>query len=110
MIDTKYHHQCNFSLFWYTSLACSKEELFETIQPEKDGIDQHRKLFEGDECKIYVPIYNQVLDLRALKEKIGYHVPSGKDNQPNIKIKKRNVLLILLFLPFYYSILFIFHV
>ena len=84
MIDTKYHHQCNFSLFWYTSLACNKEKLLENIQPENDGIDQHRKLFEDDECKIYVPIYNQVLDLRALKEKIGYHVPSGKDNQPNI--------------------------
>ena len=93
MIDTKYHHQCNFSLFWYTSLACSKEKLFENIQPENDGIDQHRKLFDDDECKIYVPIYNQVLDLRALKEKIGYHVPSGKDNQPNVKILKRNVFI-----------------
>ena len=92
MIDTKYHHQCNFSLFWYTSLACSKETLFETIQADNDGIEQHRKLFEGDECKIYVPIYNQVLDLRALKEKIGYHVPSGKDNQPNIDFLIRNVL------------------
>ena len=97
MIDTKYHHQCNFSLFWYTSLACSKEKLFETIQPEKDGIDQHRDLFDGDECKIYVPIYNQVLDLRALKEKIGYHVPSGKDNQQTLRFKKEMFSLFMYF-------------
>ena len=65
---TKYSHQCNFSLFWYTSLACS---------PEKQAIQAIKNTDRTTACEILIPLYDQVLDLKALTAKIGYLVHSG---------------------------------
>ena len=66
---TKFSHQCNFSLFWYTSLACS---------PDKQAIKAVEDNNNDKSCRISIPIYDQLLDLTALTSKIGYLVDSGK--------------------------------
>ena len=72
---TKYSSQCNFSLFWYTSLACD---------PEKQAIEPRGN--KADSCKVSIPIYDQILDLKVLSAKIGYSVNAGT----NLKILMNN--------------------
>ena len=55
---------CNFTLFWYTSLACS--ELLNEERPSQG-------------CLLYVPLFDQMLDLNALQSPTSYYpVKSGK--------------------------------
>ena len=63
---TKFSNQCNFSLFWYTSLACGLEKQEIKTRGNSDNT-----------CKVSVPIYDQILDLKALSAKIGYSVHTG---------------------------------
>ena len=76
-MHTQFSHQCNFSLFWYTSLACS---------PDKQAIEELEKKSDNHSCKIYIPIYDQKLDLKTLNHKIGYSVNVGKSNIQNIQL------------------------
>ena len=67
---SKYSGQCNFSLFWYTSLACNFEK---QITKADESTDKEKM------CELEVPLYDQVLDLKALRSKneTGYMVHSG---------------------------------
>ena len=68
-MHTPFSQQCNFSLFWYTSLACSTDQ---------QAIEEVEKESDNHSCKVFIPIYDQVLDLKALVHKIGYSVNFGK--------------------------------
>ena len=76
----------NFSLFWYTSLACS---------PEKQAINT--KGTQENSCKVSIPIYDQTLDLKALSAKIGYSVHAGNYLQ---SIKSKLFVILVLYCSF----------
>ena len=62
---TKHSHECNFSLFWDTSLVCDLDQGY-------SGSMQ-----EDNKCQVEVPIYDQLLDLMTLHSDIPYEVHSG---------------------------------